>query len=58
MARNPSTWEGLELASGRYRITDKLGEGGMGFVYKASDTERNCHVSIKLPRYPFFRGPQ
>jgi WD40 repeat protein len=58
MATETATWEGMALAGGRYRVTAKLGEGGMGFVYRARDCNLDTEVVIKVPRRAMLDDPE
>jgi serine/threonine-protein kinase len=57
MPAEMANWVGLVLAGDRYQVTGKLGEGGMGLVYRASDRHLGCDVVIKVPRPAMLQDP-
>src|SRR5580698_3904879 len=57
----PVSWPTFEPGSSfgvRYRIESMLGQGGMGAVYKAYDTELDRTVAIKLVRPELASNPE
>ena len=47
-----------EFSIGHYRVTCKLGEGGMGEVWRGTDTRLNREVAIKVLPEAFAQDPE
>jgi serine/threonine-protein kinase len=45
----PSPFQGGQLVAGRYLVHGRIAEGGMATVYRASDTELDETVALKVP---------
>jgi serine/threonine protein kinase/WD40 repeat protein len=58
MTTETMNWVGLLLAGGRYQVKAKLGEGGMGFVYRARHRKLDTDVVIKVPRPALLQDPE
>ena len=43
-----ANWTPPEMLADRYRMEEKIGQGGMGVVYRAHDTNLNITIAVKL----------
>src|SRR4051794_39268995 len=57
MSRTSNEWAGQSVSQGRYLVRAQLGEGGMGFVYRAHDRNLDADVVIKVPRRSMLDDP-
>ena len=58
MAEGPEHWgAGGLVGDGRYRLTHRLGRGGMAEVFAAEDVRLGRTVAVKLLRADLRRGP-
>src|SRR5215213_2208276 len=48
MARPQDQFIGRDLLNGQFQILQKIGSGGMGSVYKASQSDMNRMVAVKI----------
>ena len=48
---------GVGARLGHYAVTAKIGEGGMGQVYEATDTKLNRQVALKILPDAFAADP-
>lgn len=56
MPRVMLNWVGQTVA-GQYLVEARLGEGGMGTVYRAFDQRRQHYVALKVPRLALLENP-
>lgn len=47
-----------QLLAGRYRIEEKIGEGGMAIVYRAKDSRTGHDVAVKFLKPEFHDNPE